>query len=175
MLEDVPHIQIGFVSRKTPTLKYLPRLYRLILTLTRKRGLRTLSKMHEAIFSRGHIQEMPCGADFYVPSDRHFFGYTSLVHERHIEDVIMSTVEPGDICIDVGANLGYFSVMMAARAGANGIVYAFEPARENFELLSINAWLAAIQAMRILPFCKAVSSKNGDVSLQKMPLGTLQD
>lgn len=36
-------------------------------------------------------------------------------------------VQPGDICIDIGANLGYYSTQMAKNCGIKGKVIAFEP------------------------------------------------
>ncbi len=47
-------------------------------------------------------------------------------------------LKPGDVCIDVGANIGYFSVLAAHCVGASGQVFAFEPAPDNAELLRRN-------------------------------------
>lgn len=47
-------------------------------------------------------------------------------------------VRPGDIVVDVGANIGYFTVALAELVGENGKVIAVEPQPDNFELLKIN-------------------------------------
>lgn len=39
-------------------------------------------------------------------------------------------LRPGDVCVDVGANIGYFTAVMAARVGPSGAVHAFEPVPE---------------------------------------------
>lgn len=48
---------------------------------------------------------------------------------------LASAVGPGDIVFDVGAHVGYFSVLMADRAGPRGHVYAFEPRPLNLRFL----------------------------------------
>ncbi|MHA7816840.1 MAG: FkbM family methyltransferase [Pseudohaliea sp.] len=53
----------------------------------------------------------------------------------------LALMSPGACCVDVGANLGYFTVLAAAQAGPGGRVYAFEPDPANFALLSANVAL----------------------------------
>ncbi len=52
--------------------------------------------------------------------------------------LIMSLLEPGQVFVDVGANLGYFSVLAASCVGPAGSVFAFEPEPDNFDLLRRN-------------------------------------
>ena len=47
--------------------------------------------------------------------------------ESWITKFIVNTVQPGSICIDAGANFGYYSLVMAELAGHNGRVIAVEP------------------------------------------------
>ena len=47
--------------------------------------------------------------------------------ETHVDDVLMGFVRPGDVAIDVGANMGYYSVKLGTRIGETGRLYAFEP------------------------------------------------
>jgi len=46
------------------------------------------------------------------------------------------TIQPGDVVVDLGANIGIFS-NKASELGASKI-YSFEPVKENFELLMLN-------------------------------------
>ena len=48
-------------------------------------------------------------------------------------------VRSGDVVIDVGANIGYMSLIAAREAGPTGRVVAIEPARRAFSLLAENA------------------------------------
>lgn len=54
-------------------------------------------------------------------------------------------LNPGDLCIDVGANIGYFSVLAGHCVGESGQVFAFEPAPANAELLQRNIALNRMQ------------------------------
>lgn len=47
--------------------------------------------------------------------------------EMWISQFMARTVKPGHRCIDVGANLGYFTVLMGLLAGAKGEIQAWEP------------------------------------------------
>lgn len=48
-------------------------------------------------------------------------------------------LRPGDVVIEVGANIGAFTVPLARMVGDTGAVYAFEPQPENYRLLVRNA------------------------------------
>jgi len=65
-----------------------------------------------------------------------------LIHlgERELEQkwVLERELEPGMRVFDLGANIGYYTVMMARRVGPAGRVHAVEPVPRNFELLSRN-------------------------------------
>ena len=55
--------------------------------------------------------------------------------------LLLACLTPGAVCVDVGANLGYFSVALALAAVPVARVLAFEPAADNFNLLARNAEL----------------------------------
>ena len=44
-------------------------------------------------------------------------------------------LQPGDTAIDVGAHIGFFTMLLAAAVGRTGHVYAFEPFEANADLL----------------------------------------
>lgn len=47
--------------------------------------------------------------------------------ESWITQVFCRQIKTGDFCVDIGANQGYFSILMAALAGQNGKLLAIEP------------------------------------------------
>ena len=59
--------------------------------------------------------------------------------EPRFTDVVRRLVAPGDHVLDVGANIGYFTCVMAQRAGRHGRVVAFEPVERPRAYLSHNA------------------------------------
>lgn len=159
-----------------PTLhrhRFLPRLYHFILKLSQKHGLFTLARLHHKIWPGDQQVSIPGGAELQMPGDTHYFGFLSGVHERHITDLVQSLVVPGDVCLDVGANIGYFSMMMAERAGARGQVLAFEPVPETFDWLQKNAELAKSQGWHLDPHRLAVSDRPCMLQIQRNEHSTL--
>ncbi len=57
------------------------------------------------------------------------------VWERSTEDVVHRLLRPGDLAIEVGANMGYHTVAMAERIGPDGWLYTFEANRKLIPLL----------------------------------------
>jgi FkbM family methyltransferase len=55
--------------------------------------------------------------------------------------LVLRLLRPGDVFVDVGANIGYFSVLAASVVGAQGAVFAFEPDPDNYRLLRANVEL----------------------------------
>lgn len=49
---------------------------------------------------------------------------------------VLNSVQPGQIVLDIGANIGFFAITMAALVGPTGHVYAFEPIPTNADLLA---------------------------------------
>ncbi|MES2284321.1 MAG: FkbM family methyltransferase [Bacteroidota bacterium] len=47
--------------------------------------------------------------------------------EENTKDLIMNTVKKGMVVLDIGANIGYYTVKMASIVGDEGKVLAFEP------------------------------------------------
>jgi len=76
-------------------------------------------------------------------------------------------ITPGMRVLDVGANIGYFTLLFARSVGPTGHVYAFEPEPRNFELLQRNLARNGYTNVTALP--KAVSRTSGSQRLYKSP------
>ena len=59
-------------------------------------------------------------------------------YEPNETRIMMSMVKPGMTIVDIGANIGYYTLLFARAVGEGGSVYAFEPAPETFALLKRN-------------------------------------
>lgn len=59
-------------------------------------------------------------------------------------------VHRGDVCYDIGANLGFFSLLLGRLAGPDGSVYAFEPVARNASNIERNARLNGLPNIEVL-------------------------
>jgi len=57
--------------------------------------------------------------------------------DQAIEDTLVSLIHEGDVVMDIGANIGYFTAVMATQVGGNGHVYSFEPVPGTFHHLLV--------------------------------------
>lgn len=73
-------------------------------------------------------------------------------------------LQPGAVFYDIGANLGFFSLVAAACVGPHGRVYAFEPVPANAATLRRNAALNGFANITVLE--RAASSTSGTARLQ---------
>jgi len=82
-------------------------------------------------------------------------------HEPEIVNLIQRTVRAGDVCLDIGANVGAHALVMARAAGPSGRVIAVEPHPRIYERLLQNV------ALNRLAHCTtvraALSDHDGDV------------
>ncbi len=147
-----------------PTEQILPAFFRAILKTSRRRGLFTLGRINHKLFPSGQYFRLPTGNRFFLPPDPHFFGYL-VGHESHIARLISEIVQPGDVCLDVGANIGYFALQLAARSGPEGLAVAYEPDSGNFAMLKTNSDLARSDGLQIECVASAVSDTAGSCRL----------
>lgn len=84
-------------------------------------------------------------------------------HEEITTRLFKKTVKEGNIVIDLGANIGYFTLLAANLVGKRGKVYAFEPEPKNYNYLLKNIRLNNYD--NVLATQKAVSDKIGRTNL----------
>lgn len=64
------------------------------------------------------------------------FGTHETTTIRHLQE--SQVLQPGDVVLDIGANIGYFALLEAQLVGTEGRVYALEPVQDSFKRLKNN-------------------------------------
>ncbi len=84
-------------------------------------------------------------------------------HESKETKRVDALVNTGDVVLDLGASVGYFTLRLARSVGPTGRVIAVEPDPINFELLSRNVALNGYQNVTLVN--KAAARENGPLKL----------
>lgn len=88
------------------------------------------------------------------------------VFEIATTELLVRLLDPGEVAVDVGANIGYMTSLLAARAGATGRVLAFEPNPYVYETLVRNvARLSRPGMASVEPSQAAISDEAGTAEL----------
>ena len=89
--------------------------------------------------------------------------YSNGIREAAFMAIMDDTVTEGMTCIDLGANIGYATLLMLRNVGKNGFVYAIEPDPNNLDLLESNIKENNFQDKCELIKC-AMSNYDGELS-----------
>jgi FkbM family methyltransferase len=119
-------------------------------------------------FNKLESVRLPWGLDIKIQPE-HSVGrsiWTVGVADPTVCEVLMRLTDPGETVVDVGANIGYMSSIMASRVGDQGKVIAFEPHPEAFNILRENVvcWENSL-GPRFLIYPLALSNYNGEALL----------
>jgi FkbM family methyltransferase len=71
--------------------------------------------------------------------------------ELAVEAALLGILRPGDVVYDIGANIGWYSVLAARAVGPSGSVVAFEPSLENALLAQQNAAVNGLENVTVVP------------------------
>ncbi len=85
------------------------------------------------------------------------------VYEPFSTEVVKQRVEHGQVAVDVGANIGYYTLLLSDLVGTTGKVFAFEPDLGNFSILKGN--LDANHCLNVIPEQEALSDETGNGKL----------
>jgi FkbM family methyltransferase len=91
-------------------------------------------------------------------------------YEPELQTAVAALVRPGWVAYDVGANIGYISLLLAKAVGDSGKVFAFEALPANVERLGENLRLNGMQD-RVTVFPGAVTGASGPVRFLVGPSG----
>lgn len=94
--------------------------------------------------------------------------YGEFAEDAH--QVLRHFVRPGDVAVDVGANIGTVALFLSAAVGAGGVVHAFEPVAETFHALCGNMALNARQNVKCVQ--AVIGRAEGDIDPPRLDFGT---
>jgi len=80
-------------------------------------------------------------------------------YETHVQRAIVEYVGPGAVAYDIGANVGFHTLLCAKAVGAKGKVFAFEPFPRNQNILKRHLQLNGIGNVTVVE--AAVSDRRG--------------
>ena len=72
--------------------------------------------------------------------------------EKESTEAVKKIVKNGDVVLDIGANIGYYTVIFSRLTGSKGMVYAFEPVKKYREVLKENLISNKVKNAKIYPF-----------------------
>lgn len=136
------------------------------------RGKQTLVRIFGrlAAGSEGELQAvtrfgstMRCSIRDFIESRIYLFG----VWEPNLTDFISHRLSEGDVFLDIGANVGYFSLLASKLVGSTGIVVAVEASPSTYSRLTSNMeanGCGNIRAMNV-----AAAGMEGTMSVFKGP------
>lgn len=85
------------------------------------------------------------------------------IYEPFETEFVKKEIKKGDVVLDIGANIGYYTLIFAKLVGEEGKVFAFEPDPYNFALLKKN--VETNDYKNVVLVQKAVSNKTGRIKL----------
>jgi FkbM family methyltransferase len=99
-----------------------------------------------------------------------YLDYMDLLdHEPVTRRVLAGLLRPDSVFIDVGANVGYYTLLASGMVGSRGRVHAVECSSKNLVLLTDNVRKNNLQNVEIHAF--AAASARGSVTLNVSPVG----
>lgn len=100
-------------------------------------------RSHSAVYVGDHLAVTRALDRFYIYVDTRDLALSPPLllegkWEHSITTFLLDLIKPGMTVVDIGANIGYFTLLAASLTGEKGVVYAFEPNPANFKLLQRN-------------------------------------
>jgi FkbM family methyltransferase len=86
-------------------------------------------------------------------------------YEKHVTTMMQQVLQPGMVVLDIGANVGYYTMLAAAQVGPTGKVLAFEPLRANNAMLQASREANGFAHVQVHPY--AVAEQDGSLGFRE--------
>ncbi|MDO8575680.1 MAG: FkbM family methyltransferase [bacterium] len=95
---------------------------------------------------------------YYLPEGGmiYYYGF----YEVNLMNFLINFIKPNMTVVDIGANVGLYTLLSAWLAGEKGKIFAFEPTPRTFETLNENSKIYS----NIIPIQKALFDKETDIT-----------
>lgn len=130
--------------------------YRYLVYPLHKTGWRVQVR---TFFGKPLTVKLPAGTDIYL------CGGKTHDSEIRLARLFIHSMQPGDQVLDIGAHLGFFSLLAQTCVQPNGRVLAVEATPSTFELLKKNTSDSAIEIVHC-----ALTNQIGNVEIHEFPL-----
>ncbi len=134
-------------------------------------------KVTRALSRRNHIVVRRHGVKFDINLNDYAISSKLLLGRSHepIETRLMEyVVRSGDVAIDVGANIGWYTVLLGKTVSPHGRVIAFEPDPTNLHFLRENVRLNGLEDIVTIVEA-AVGARSGEATLHRTTNGNFGD
>jgi FkbM family methyltransferase len=132
-----PKVQLGLI------------LSSIIDTLTY--SIYPLLALSPKIYASGIVYFKNYGVYFYVRKSSDDLYNIMPGREGDVNTLILKSLSEGDVFIDVGANVGYYSILAGKIVGERGQVIALEPVPNTVKVLDLNIKLNNLKNIKTIP------------------------
>ncbi len=131
------------------------------------RGRRVVRRLLDRLRFGGHTRTVLRGpaAGILIGTQHESAEYAEGINERPVQEALARVLKPGDTFLDIGANVGFFSLLAARLVGPGGRVVAFEAVGEIAACAEHNATLNGFAQITVRPV--AVGESMGRAVLRR--------
>jgi FkbM family methyltransferase len=111
--------------------------------------------------------QLPLGLELIIPAGYPSYrNFATSLYETDVTELFLSRVSPGMTVVDLGANIGYYTLLASRLVGADGRVYAFEPDPDAYAYLERN--VAHNRCTNVVAVNQAVGNRVDAVGFVRM-------
>lgn len=118
---------------------------------------------------RPETMHLKTGCELWVPKKDRSIYIVELFLTGYYEKAetlrVLKLLSGGEVVVDVGANIGYYTCFMSKCVGNDGAVIAFEPVLDNRKILSVNVAKNGLSNVKIHSCALGEERRQGNISL----------